>query len=135
MLSNQWTETNTPMNQKRVKHACAMIDDDRIIVIGGWGENYKRLKTTEILNIKTRQWQSGPSLPTGLADGQFVTASPGFKYLGYYVGGSGYDGHSFFIYGLTRDLNEFKVLGNIKIERSDHVAIQLAASISDKCAH
>ena len=133
ILSNQWTETNTPMNQKRRSHECLKIDDDRILVVGGSDGYYDYLKSTEVYHRRNNSWTTGPILPKRLSYGQFIEASPGSKFLGYYLGGYGDDGHSSAIYGLSKDLSNFQLLGNLKKERGGHVAFRLPESISDKC--
>ena len=133
ILSNQWTETNTPMNQKRGSHECLKIDDDRILVVGGRDENYDYLKSTEVYHRRNNSWTTGPILPKTLSYGQFIKASPGSKFFGYYLGGYGDDSLSSAIYGLSKDLSNFQLLGNLKKARDDHVAFRLPKSVSDKC--
>ena len=132
ILSNQWTETNTPMTVKRWGHECVKINQDKILVIGGRnGNGY--LKSTEVYHRRNNSWTTGPILPTTLSYGQFIKASPGSKFLGYYLGGVGDDGASSAIYGLSRDLSNFQLIGNFKKARDYHVAFRLPESISDKC--
>lgn len=131
MLSNQWTETNTPMNQKRQGHECMKISEDKILVIGGF-DGYEYLKSTEVYH-KTNHWSTGPTMPKTIAYGQFIKASPGSKFFGYYLGGYSDDGRSSDIYGLSKDLSNFQLIGNFKKARGYHVAFRLPESISDKC--
>ena len=131
VLSNQWTETNTPMTQKRSGHECVKLSEDQILVIGG-GDGNDWLKSTEVYHRIQRKWKTGPMMPKPIAVGQFVKASPGSKFLGYYIGGAG-DDYSSAIYGLSKDLSNFQLLGNFKKARSGHVAFRLQESISDKC--
>ena len=133
MLSNQWTETNTPMTRKRWGHECVKIDKDQILVIGGWDENWNCLKSTEVYHRIQRRWKTGPIMPKPIGWGQFVKASPGSKFLGYYIGGYGDGRRSSAIYGLSKDLDSFQLLGNFKTARAGHVAFRLPESISDKC--
>ena len=132
ILSNQWTETNTPMNQKRRGHECVKVSEDRILVIGGWDGN-DWLKSTEVYDRRNKMWTTGPILPKAIGYGQFIKASPGSKFLGYYLGGGGDDGYSSAIYGLSKDLSNFQLIGNLKKKRGYHVAFRLPKSISDKC--
>ena len=132
ILSNQWTETNTPMNQKRNGHECLKIDKDRILVIGG-GDGNDYLKSTEVYDRRNKMWTTGPILPIRIGSGQFIKASPGSKFFGYYLGGYGGDGRSSAIYGLSKDLSNFQLIGNLKKARYGHVAFRLPKSISDKC--
>ena len=132
ILSNQWTETNTPMNQKRWGHECVKINQDKIFVIGGEDEN-DYLKSTEVYHRRNNSWTTGPILPKKLSHGQFIKASPGSKFFGYYFGGYDGDGRSSDIYGLSKDLSNFQLIGNLKKAREGHVAFRLPESISDKC--
>ena len=132
MLSNQWTETNTPMTQKRYGHECVKLSEDQILVIGGRDGN-RYLKSTEVYHRIQRKWKTGPMMPKPIASGQFVKASPGSKFLGYYIGGYDYGSYSSAIYGLSKDLSNFQLLGNLKKAREGHVAFRLQKSISDKC--
>ena len=131
MMSNQWTETNTPMTQKRQGHECVKLSEDRILVIGGHDGN-GFLKSTEVYHRIQRKWKTGPIMPKPIGWGQFVKASPGSKFLGYYIGGVG-DDYSSAIYGLSKDLSNFQLLGNFKKARGGHVAFRLQKSIFDKC--
>ena len=135
LSSNQWTETYNSMTQKRQGHECIKIDDDRIMVIGGRDEKFRYLKSTEIVSLGRGTWDYGPSFPTAIANGQFVKATTGTKFLGYYLGGS-VDlswRTSSAIYALYKDLNSFQLLGHLKRPRESHVGFQLPESISNKC--
>ena len=35
ILEDKWEDTNKPMKEKRVGHACLLIDEEEIIVTGG----------------------------------------------------------------------------------------------------
>ena len=84
------------------------------------------LKSSEIYNLKQRRWRPGPDLPKGIAFAQFVKAKPGFEYLGYFIGGSDGNDLSSAIYGLTKDMQRFVKLGNLKRRRNAHVAFVLS---------
>jgi len=132
MMSNQWTETNTPMTQKRYGHECVKLSEDQILVIGGHdGNGY--LKSTEVYHRRQRKWKTGPMMPKPIGFGQFVKASLGSKLLGYYIGGITSDGRTSAIYGLSKDLSNIRLLGNMKKRIWGHVAFRLQESISDKC--
>ena len=64
---------------------------------------------------------------------QFLKAKTGFEYLGYLIGGEVNREASSAIYGLTKNKDEFKKIGDINTARSGHVALVLPQSISDKC--
>ena len=128
ILEDQWEDTNTPMAQKRRYHACLLIDEEEIIVTGGLycGNGCKNLKSSEIYNLKQRRWRPGPDFPTEISDAQFVKAKPGFKYLGYLIDYSA-------IYGLTKDMQRYEKIGDLKRLRNFHTAFVLSESISEKC--
>ena len=132
MSSNQWNETNTPMNQKRRGHECVKISEDEILVIGGT-DGYGYFNSTEVYDKMYDNWSTGPTMPKPIEWGQFIKASPESQFLGYYLGGFGYGGWSSDIYGLSKDLSNFQLIGNLKEKRSNHVAFRLPESIGDKC--
>ena len=126
------------MLEKRSDPGCLKLNQEEIIVVGGYGETAGLdeeiiLKSSEIYNIKHNSWRPGPDLPKGIKDAQFVNAKPGFRYLGYLIGGIGYGGHSSEIYGLTTALDTFKKIGDIKRSRRLHVAMVLPENTSQKC--
>ena len=140
ILKDEWEDTNKPMTQKRKDHACLLIDEEEIIVTGGgyYDYPYVLLKSSEIYNLKQRRWRPGPDLPKGISNAQFVKAKPGFRYLGYLIGGYDgdsdvFDGFSSAIYGLTKDMQRFEKIGDLTKARSGHVAFVLSESISEKC--
>ena len=69
MLTNQWTEINSPMNQKRWGHQCVKSSEDKILVIGGYDGN-GWLKSTEVYD-RRNHWTYGPTLPNQLKVAQF----------------------------------------------------------------
>ena len=135
IFNDQWEDTNKPMTQKRRSHACLLIDEEEIIVTGGYdydnGNVY--LKSSEIYNLKQRRWRPGPDLPIGIAKAQFVKAKPGFKYLGYFIGGRDGPRRSSAIYGLTKDMQRYEKIGYLKRPRNFPSAFVLSESISEKC--
>ena len=63
-----WTEILPPMPTKRW-HVSALCTGTALIVAGGDVDDTctKKLKTIEVMNIKTRQWHTTPDLPQPLA--------------------------------------------------------------------
>ena len=120
---DKWTETDTPMLQKRNHHSCAMINDHEIMAVGGWN-GYNYVKSSEIFNLKQQRWRHGPDLPKGIGMAQFVKAKSETKYLGYLVGGQD-DQHftSSAIYGLDENLNKFLKIGNLTKARKGQVVL------------
>ena len=141
IFNDQWEDMNTPMTQKRDSHACLLIDEEEIIVTGGYNcysdsdsdhcdsnSNCECvvLKSSEIYNVKQRRWRPGPDFPTEIYKAQFVKAKPGHKYLGYLIDYSA-------IYGLTKDMQRYEKIGDLKRPRNFHTAFVLSESISEKC--
>ena len=122
------------MTQKRAGHACLMIDEEEIIVVGGYDGSH-RLKSSEIFNTRAETWRQGPEIPEKATEGTLVKAKVGFKYLAYHIGG--YDGSHFHsaIYGLKRDLTGFKKIGEFQTARDELVAFVLKEPIGEKCGN
>ena len=71
-----WTE-GPELKQTRNSHSCGRIRRDKkgqemsIVVVGGSsGTSY--LSSTEILDLKSNTWQTGPELPLGIKESQLV---------------------------------------------------------------
>ena len=131
--NDEWNETATPMTQKRLGHSCAMIDDNRLIVVGGIDENYNYLKSCVIFHLDQGIWAPGPDLPAEIAYAQFVKARRGYEYLGYLIGERVDDALLSSIYGLDNDLRGFKFIGNLQKISTNFVALTLKDKISEKC--
>lgn len=120
------------MLKARVGHACVSIEDTAkqvttLLVAGGYDGH--TLKSTEFFDISRSAWTRGPDLPTPIHSSALVNASPTSKYLAYMIGGyGGYDmGTSKLstIYGLTKDMKSWKLVGHTKKPVSNHVALRL----------
>ena len=119
------------MTQKRAGHTCLMIDEEEIIVAGGY-DGSNRLQSSEIFNKKTRKWRQGPNIPEIATEATMVKAKVEFEYLAYYFGG--YDGDLLSaIYGLKRDLTGFKKICELQTARGGHVALVLKEPIGENC--
>uniref|UniRef100_F1L1M8 Kelch repeat and BTB domain-containing protein n=1 Tax=Ascaris suum TaxID=6253 RepID=F1L1M8_ASCSU len=60
-----------PMYDQRCYVACGLLDNDRIIAIGGY-DNRDRLRTAEILHIPTNQWRRIAEMSVKRSDGHCV---------------------------------------------------------------
>ena len=130
---DKWTETNTPMSQKRQSHSCLVIGDE-VLVTGGLDENYNNLKSTEIFDSKQRRWRTGPELPTGIHNAQLVRAKSGFDYIAYLIGGEiSIARASSAVYGNTRGFKKLLKIEDLDKERRSHVAFILHENISETC--
>ena len=116
------------MNQARYWHGCATTSYKGIksvFAVGGYDENYNKLDSFEILNVKENKWTSQSSkLPKKLYGLQVVPAnSP--QYLLYVVGGADENWNpQSEIYGLTKNL-KWEKLGNLSIGRYSHASVSI----------
>ena len=68
-VTKVWRE-GPELKQKRRDHSCAMIrkdsqsQDKSVIVVGGY--YYGRLSSTEVFDVGSSEWKSGPELPFGI---------------------------------------------------------------------
>ncbi|VDM40675.1 unnamed protein product [Toxocara canis] len=60
-----------PMYDQRCYVACGLLDEDRIVALGGY-DNHDRLKTAEILHISTNQWKRIAEMSVKRSDGHCV---------------------------------------------------------------
>ena len=79
----RWTEEFPPMPTKR-SSVSALCTGTALIVAGGTNDSYKRLKTVEVLNTKTRQWHTAPDLPEPLSDSSITLCDDLIYLLGGY---------------------------------------------------
>ena len=127
---DSWIE-GPPLLTARASHFCCVIQlDDRsthCIVIGGETEHEgKYSKSTEIFNFSDQKWVKGPSLPCGINSLACVAAPRLHKFACLLVGGDTEETkNSQNVYGLSKNLSEWKLLGKIKKGRHDHIAIPL----------
>ena len=133
--NDEWTKLNNSMLQSRSGHACLLIDQKEIIVVGGSDDNGNYLKSSEIFNLKERTWRTGPSLFFGTFGAQVVNARNGSIYKAYVMGGIGDSAHSLYstVYGLSTDLEWFEMIGKMKKQRHEHAAFLLPDNISHRC--
>ena len=131
---DKWEDLRITMSQPRIVHACLLLDQNVIVVGGVGGIGSRTYKSTEILDIQTKQWRPGPDLPEPIGGGRLVRALPGSKYEAYLIGGETNRGtYSDSIYGLTKNLGKFDEIGVLKRKRSDHVALVLPNEVIEKC--
>ena len=136
IVQNEWKERDTPMTQKRESHACFMINDVELMVIGGHDGTHT-LKSSSIFHLKKKTWKQGPSLPTATSLGQFVKSKLQSQYLGYLMGGYSpkvsLNPTLSSIYALKKDLTAFEKIGNLKEQRSGHDAFLSQDAIIERC--
>ena len=83
------------MNVNRDDHACALVDNRTVMVVGGDG--YRARSTTELFDLEKRNWRFGPSLPMSSREAKMVTVDG----QTYHIGGTKTD--SLKIYRLDQD--------------------------------
>ena len=123
---HEWEDTNRPMKDARKYHSCLLLNKEIFVAGGG--------KTTEIFNLQSRKWRSGPDLPETIGLSQLVKAQPSSQYAAFLIGGGkDYSNAYSDIYGLTKDFNSFIKIGNLKTARYGHVAMVLPDELVEKC--
>ena len=127
---DEWEDTNRPMKETRWGHSCLLLNNE-VFVAGGRGR-----KTTEIFNLQSRTWRSGPDLPKAIYNSQLVKAHPSSQYAAFLIGGLDKFGHSKVycdIFALTKNYESFIKIGNLKTVRAAHVAMVLSDEFVRKC--
>lgn len=128
---DEWEDTNHPMKETRYGHSCLLLNKE-IFVAGG---NLR--KTTEIFDLQSKTWRSGPDLPKEIYYSQLVKAQPSSQYAAFFIGGGKWDGNNWNaiseIFGLTKNYESFKKIGNLKTARQSHVAMVLSDEMVKKC--
>ena len=138
------------MLEPRAGHSsCAIQSDDGstqcIIVIGGLTNQGRNLKSVEILNVKNikshwsigakwpinnQQWVKAPQLPCKVEHAKCVPLHPLTNFacviIGGVIGGDKPINRSSDVYGLNKELTEWKLLGKIRTGRNNHIALPLS---------
>ena len=138
------------MLEPRAGHSsCAIQSDDGstqcIIVIGGSTNQGRYLKSVEILKVNNKKshssigakwpknnqkWAKGPPLPCVVEDAHCVPLHPLTNFacviIGGWIGGDKPINRSSDVYGLNKELTEWKLLGKIRNGRSNHIALPLS---------
>merc|ERR1712150_357865 len=98
--------------------------------IGGKGPNrppYGVVNDTYNYDIGTEKWTQGSELPCDscYSYSSMVTASPGSNYVAYLVGGTNGGQSSKEVYGLSKQLDRWDILGHFTTPRYGHVALKI----------
>ena len=117
------------MREARAIHSCLLINKE-IFVVGGY-----YMKTTEIFNLQSRTWRSGPDLPKEICYSQLVKAQPSSQYSAFLIGGDRRHHPNAIsdIFALTKDYKSFIKIGDLKNARFDYVAMVLPDESVEKC--
>ena len=89
-------------------------------------------KSTEIFNFNDQKWVQGPTLPCGISSSACVAAPRLSNFACVLVGGETEDRSSYYlrnIYGLSKNLSEWKLLGTINRGRHFHILLPLEYTI------
>ena len=108
----------------------------QIVVMGGYGSGGSGSQTsTEILDVDTMTWGTGPTLPTTIYFNKGVKSEVG-PYLGFSTGGVGRPSTTNKIYGLTRtSRNGFKweTVHSMTTARRSHSVVNAPKSFLPNC--
>ena len=142
MATNNWS--NGPsLSTKRFNHGCFRIKDNsvitEIVVMGGYGSRYlsKILSrsSTEILDVNSMTWRTGPALPFSVIDNKGVQSEVG-PYLGFSIGGFGNWQYQRKIFGLKKtNGNSFKweEVHGMTTARYWHTVVNVPKSLLPNC--
>ena len=98
------------LNKARLWHDCTRLNDNSIIVVGGFNSDNGYLKSTEVLKIGDLEWTNGPDLKTELVLTKIVKSN-GRDFIAYSIAGLIVGQNcSDDIYGLRSDRNEWELI-------------------------
>ena len=64
----------------RDDHACALVDEHTVLVVGGHGSGAGN--TTELFDLTTEEWREGPPLPSSSNEARMFTADGQTYHIG-----------------------------------------------------
>ena len=136
MATNDWS--NGPrLSNKRQDHGCFSIKENnmiaKIVVMGGFGSVAG--SSTEILDVNSMTWRTGPSLPISVRTSRGVQSEVG-PYLGFSTGGYGNVQNQRQIFGLKKtNGNSFKweEVHNMTTARVWHTVVNVPKSLLPNC--
>ena len=71
------------MSTTRMSHSCGLIAGGLIIVAGGWIKKHdEALNSTEIFNLSTSTWETGPALPLATSAAAMISDNAGTFLIG-----------------------------------------------------
>lgn len=79
-LTGKFTKLSS-MNDARYFHSCALMDTNTVVVVGGLGDNFKRLNTVEMFSLSSLSWTYGPALPRVSVMGLLMSHNQQLVYL------------------------------------------------------
>ena len=85
--SKTWREVFQSMPTKR-SSSVAVCTGQALIVAGGLDQNWKRLRTVEVMDIDTKEWSSAPDLPEPLSGASITICHNRIYIIGGWSGGA-----------------------------------------------
>ena len=104
-----------------------------IVVMGGYGSG--ALSSTEILDVNSMTWRTGPALPISVYANRGVQSEVG-PHLGFSTGGYGNGQNQNKIYGLKKtpeDSFEWEEVHSMTTARSYHSVVNAPKSLLPNC--
>ena len=134
MKEKSWIEGPSLLIARANHSSCIIQSDDGTtycIVIGGYTSKEGHFsKSTEIFNFNKQTWIEGPLLQCGVVFSACVSSPRTSNFACVHVGGYTEEKiYSQNVYGLTKDLSEWKLLGVIEKGRRGHIAVSLDYTI------
>ena len=129
--ANSWTE-GPSLFTPRVGHSSCVIQSDDgsdkcVIIIGGWTDQERFSKSTEILDLTEKKWIQGPDLAVGIKAAACVALPLSSNFACVVVGGwTKKEYYSSNVYGLDKSLTEWTFLGKIRNGRRSHIALPIS---------
>ena len=139
MATNNWS--NGPnLSTERYDHGCFSIKDSnittQIVVMGGHGSGpYSYLSSTEILDVNSMTWRTGPALPISVS-GNSGVRSEVRPYLGFSTGGYGNGQQQRKVYGLKKTNGnslKWEEVHGMTTGRSWHSIVNAPKSLLPNC--
>ena len=121
------------MSEAVAGHSCLYLQN-KIIVVGGGRKCFGCEVRTEIFDLHNKSRKYGGKLPNPISHAAMLKSRPSSKYAAFFIGGKDdyWDVRSE-IFGLTHDLSEFDILGNLKMPRFAHIALVLPEELKESC--
>lgn len=116
-FSNRW-ESSAPLLQGRYGHTATLLEDGRVLVVGGWNHGY--LTSCELYDPVCDSWVPAPPIPIGRA---FHTATPltGNKVI--ITGGQGESGDRNDAVIFDANTNSWQSAGTLAGGRYGHLSV------------
>ena len=121
------------MSEAVADHSCLYLQN-KIIVVGGGRKCFGCEVRTEIFDLHKKTRKYGGKLSKPISHAAMLKSRPSSKYAAFFIGGMDdfLDVRSE-IFGLTHDLSEFDIIGNLKMPRFAHIALVLPEELKEHC--